>query len=1186
MIAKPSSRPASLFLPLRALCLAAALGAIPSHPLSAVAFEVQRVPLPTTFELTEMPTIEFASDVFVRAGVVPLVFVIPTTQGDHPCAIRFAEVRQTGFDVACVEPTGQNGPHFEMALHYIAIEPGVHSIPAFIGGTPTTLTFAAGATSTSAVQHGCSSDAVCGIQASAPVSFGTTFRSPPAVLLQIQSMNSETGTPPTTVSAPFLTATVVEDLSGDPIISTTGLELALERSQTQQGTVLEETVGWLAVEATTDCVVLDLSSLGGPSAVPFEALVTGEVIDGWGNGCNAGEGASFVAGCFANSPAVVATKRTRNGGDGGWIRRCTNGFSSDGVRFTIDEDTNSGAGNEGDDERNHVDEAASLLAFGIDFSTPVTLAFFASERTAGGVRFRWSTATEAGNLGFHLYEDREAGRHRITGRLIPSEGVSTIEPRSYEVEVSGVEGTSFWISDVDLRNHRRDHGPFRLGRSYGRVPEVLAIDWPAIRAEHRSKRATPDAGAGTASGSGLPFELHVSRSGLYRVTHEDLLEAGLDLTGAPVAAIALSAGGEPQPRRVEPHHPDATFGPGSFIEFYGRALSTSLYTRTNVYRLELSQERARPVRRNERSVPAAPGESSYMARLRRADNRQYSFASPIADPWFDRRILAFTEPVSEDLPLTVDHLAQGAEAAQLRVELWGGTDFPSPVDHRVTLAVNGHTVWESSFDGVRPVEAVAPLPPGLLREGANRLTVSLPGDTGVPFDLVHLEAYGLHYPRRFVARHDRLDFHAQGQAFAVQGFASSSIVAYRLSGPGEDQPTLMRTQVDGDGAGGYRVRLRGHPGAQRRYLVSSVGALLSPDLLVAARRPAPPTEPAELLIIAHRSFLDGVQELADARRRQGYTVGVVDVESLYALYSHGVVDPEAIRRFVAHAATDLGTRYVLLVGGDTYDPLDFSGVGSLSFIPTPYVQTDPLIRFTPADPLLADVDGDGFPDLPIGRLPVRTRGELATVIAKTLAFAEARPRRSSVFFADDAEPMTSFARVSDRLVATLPEGWTATRIYLDALDPGTARTTLLEALEEGPALASYVGHSGPSAWTSEGIFRAQDAAALGNPDPMVVTQWGCWNTYHVAPAYDTLGHRFLLADEQGAAAVLGAATLTTVASQGRLGALVQERIAEPGVPLGAALQEAKEELRHHGPELLDVLLGWTLLGDPTLVLSP
>ena len=78
-------------------------------PTFGVAIEVQRVTLPGTFG-TGMQPIDFASDVFVEAGVTPLVFVIPTTRGGNPCTLRFSDIRQTGFAAGCVEPAGRRRP--------------------------------------------------------------------------------------------------------------------------------------------------------------------------------------------------------------------------------------------------------------------------------------------------------------------------------------------------------------------------------------------------------------------------------------------------------------------------------------------------------------------------------------------------------------------------------------------------------------------------------------------------------------------------------------------------------------------------------------------------------------------------------------------------------------------------------------------------------------------------------------------------------------------------------------------------------------------------------------------------------------------------------------------------------------------------------------------------------------------
>jgi hypothetical protein len=142
-------------------------------------------------------------------------------------------------------------------------------------------------------------------------------------------------------------------------------------------------------------------------------------------------------------------------------------------------------------------------------------------------------------------------------------------------------------------------------------------------------------------------------------------------------------------------------------------------------------------------------------------------------------------------------------------------------------------------------------------------------------------------------------------------------------------------------------------------------------------------------------------------------------------------------------------------------------------------------------------------------------------------------------------------------------------------------------MNEGVALTSFVGHSAGDRWTFDGLFLSADARALENYGrPTVVAQWGCWNTYHVDPRANTLGHSFLLSGDQGAAAVLGAATLTDARHEGLLGYYAMGRLATPGMTIGQAIQDAKAQLAERRPGYLDVLLGWTLLGDPALVIEP
>ena len=388
------------------------------------------------------------------------------------------------------------------------------------------------------------------------------------------------------------------------------------------------------------------------------------------------------------------------------------------------------------------------------------------------------------------------------------------------------------------------------------------------------------------------------------------------------------------------------------------------------------------------------------------------------------------------------------------------------------------------------------------------------------------------------------------------------------------------------GANGYSATFEGS-GNGATYIVAATSALRTPEIQPTPRRQNITSGSAQYLIIAHEDFIEGIEPLAQARRAEGWSVRVVDVAQVYERFNYGIVDPQAIRRYISHAAKRMRTEAVLLVGGDTYDYFDYLGLGSISFIPTIYAATGPTVNFVPADPLFTDIDGNGIPNMPIGRLPVRTTQQLAAVVAKTLRYPSAPHARSAVFEADRRGGPTNFSSLSDEFIEQLPSDWTAERVYIDELGAVEARSTLLGILNSGTALTSFLGHSGPTLWTADNLLSSTDAENLTNHDrPTVVTQWGCWNTYFVTPKYNTLGDKFLLSGEQGAAAVLGAATLSFTESERELATRVFSRLFQSGMTLGEAVQQAKAELARVNPNLLDVLIGWTLLGDPLIRLQP
>jgi hypothetical protein len=834
-----------------------------------------------------------------------------------------------------------------------------------------------------------------------------------------------------------------------------------------------------------------------------------------------------------------------------------------------------------------VSQVISIGGFTFNCTTvPVTVASFSAQPTNTGVQFNWTTATETANVGFYLYGDIDGAWWRLSPQLIRGRTIDSLVPQSYSQHVAGVTATQFALAEVDIRGQERRHGPYQLGTVYGQPVTAPLVDWRAVQIEQLESAAydrelrTASAQT-TTSNRATAYEFRVDQTGLYRVTYEDLVAAGLDLQGIPINQIALTNRENPVPLRVESGPTPGVFGPGGFIEFLGEALDT-LYTTVNVYRLEVDATKALRVRTVDGLLPAGPAASSYPAKTLIEENREYSFAAPNGDPWFDTSLLAFTAPLSQSFSISVDQLV-GNGPATLHVDLWGVTDWQAITpDHHVVIALNGVEVANRTFDGLVNVPLELPVPSGVIRAGENILTITLPGDTGAEFDLVHLESYGLTHARAYVATNGRLQFTASGDKFHVTSLPSSQVVVYS-----QQEKTVTRyAQVATTPRREYAaVTFAGQRGSAT-YFVSTVAALHKPHIRPA--RPATPlfTARASYLIIAHASFLDGLAPLITARQQQGFTVHVVDVEDLYAQYNGGVVDPLAIQRYIRAAYQRMGVEYVLLVGGDSYDYHNYLGIGSTSFIPTLYVQTANEVRFTPADALFADVNNDQIPDLSIGRLPVRTRQELDALVAKTLAYAPGS--RSAVFAADRKEGTLSFGKISDQWITALPAEWAArtSTAYIDDLEVAGARATLSAALNQGVALANYLGHSGPSAWSFENLFTDADAAALTNTAPFVALQWGCWNGYFSEPQYDTLSNRLLLQGRNGAAAAVGATTLTKVASDHAIGTRVLKNALQLGQPLGKAVLVAKKELAGEFAVRKDVILGLTVLGDPALSLGP
>lgn len=876
---------------------------------------------------------------------------------------------------------------------------------------------------------------------------------------------------------------------------------------------------------------------------------------------------------------------------------------------------------------NSWDSSRAILLSDILFcppsSVPVTLSYFTSARVNGAVVADWQTASQSMHAGFEL-QLLGAGQKALAAQTVQTNRQWSTDIESYSLALDG-GGDSLLLVSHDINGDSQEFGPFDVGSSHGTQLEPNPINWPAIEQELNASlglRGLKTSAGGmlqrqTKGGSRAAW-LEVTEAGLQRVTFESLQQSGVDLQGASASELALSFRGEGVARWVNLGNPSAGFSPGDSIDFIGLSPTgpDGLYLNSYRYRLDINPTLVVSAR----AVPGrgqGPVPSSYRQVVKISENNRYQPATPTDDPWFDQQLSTFGAGFSE-FTIPVSELASGQSSLQL--DLVGLTDFtsaPNP-DHHLQATLNGGSAFiDARTDGLREWVLAANVPDGDLREGDNTLRLTLPGDTGFAFDIVNLEAYTLTYPREFVALDDQLQFDATANRFEMRGFSSEQVVAYGLNQAGE----LIRLEPQtAPGNNGFQVSIAGvaarpqglfssgfeadQPGSgstdpePAQYYVSTLAGLTQPSVSVATVAPNIQSDRnTNYLIIAHPGFIGAeLDTYVAARRAGGYVPQVVSIGDIFEQYAFGMALPSAIQAFIADARRQSPIGHVLLVGSDSFDYRDFSGQGSISFVPTAYAPTNKFVNYTPSDGLLVDLDGDEIPDLPVGRWPVRTEAELATVIGKTLDFERngVSAEQKVALIAGLSDPtippfFEQAQRLGDRLLDAGGTPWSErTEVFVDAMGVAAAQAALLDAINAGQTMTIYSGHGAADMWAFEGLLTPALASTLTNAGaPTLIMPLTCYTTYFVDPSSDTLAYTLLNGGDWGAAAIHGAATLSIFGDNEALGTRIVDDMLLNGFTLGQAIDAAKRDLAEENfSRYRPVIINWALLGDPTLRVTP
>jgi uncharacterized repeat protein (TIGR01451 family) len=342
---------------------------------------------------------------------------------------------------------------------------------------------------------------------------------------------------------------------------------------------------------------------------------------------------------------------------------------------------------------------------------------------------------------------------------------------------------------------------------------------------------------------------------------------------------------------------------------------------------------------------------------------------------------------------------------------------------------------------------------------------------------------------------------------------------------------------------------------------------------------------ADYLIVTHPLFAAQAERLAEAKRREGMQVAVADVENAYDRWSGGIPEANAVRALVRRVAARRRLLYVLLLGDDSFDPDDRAGFGGRTFVPS-LNGWDGVFGRVASENRYADIDGDGRPELAIGRLPARTAAEADALVDKVeRQRALLAPGASRHLFAvDDPGPDGfDFAAEARSVAARLPAR--AARAWADVADGApAARGRLFSALAEGAAFTHYFGHGGPESWADEGLLTVEDAASLPSTGTVVLA-WSCQTQFFQYIFGPSVNESLLLKPDGGAVAAFGPFGITDAPLQTALYERLYDELLGSRTTLGEAIRRAKARAVAENPAAVPVVEGWNLLGDPSLPVS-
>lgn len=727
------------------------------------------------------------------------------------------------------------------------------------------------------------------------------------------------------------------------------------------------------------------------------------------------------------------------------------------------------------------------------------------------------------------------------------------------------------------------------------------------------------------------FKIYLKNKGVYRISFQDLYNAGFRGTNVPDSSLSMYNAGVQIPILVNDADSNNIFNQGDYIEFVGAPpaaspnASLNIYNLSNVYWLTYQNDSAGLRYKVTDGTPTI-WERSYSTALETLHYEKDSIYERLGwapddqrDYWFwgkaaiygDQTLSLFEGRFPGPVNLNQDSLS-----FTLRVDMHGisASKWCPDNEHKAVISLSdqrlGTAVWnkqnrytfERHFN--QRTDSIRIFP------DVNLVQVSVTGENcmpgGIKSDEIRINWFEFDYWKDLrVLGHNHLIFSTPPNPFGIYKFWTwqwqDSLIQVFI--PSDNK---IITKADWSSNDGGTFQFVDTVFAPKEYYCKSVSYYNTVDSVVKNINSdlRNLSNAADYIIIAHPKFKSIAEQLKAYRETTPLDsvvvnprVKVVYVQDIYNEFTGGLLDPFALKYFVKYAFENWSGNapaYIALVGDMSWDYRHIIPESRENYIPSLPFHTDTYGQAVSDNNIVAVEGDDYFPDLVISRISIETVDEGMIVLNKTKTYPADNSKvwKQNVLLVSSGlsledENYMGFNEASVELENGFvkPEGYKTTKImrypnkpeYMQYYGSGT---DIRNAIDVGAVFLNYYGHGGGYQWDLSFIY--DDIYQLNNAGRLpVISSITCYTAHF--DNQDVFGEQFLKVPNKGCVGFWGSSGLTSWGAGTQMDKNLFDQIfIKKEYNIGKAIFKAKATAGYALQNQLAVL---TYLGEPALTLA-